>query len=52
MTTQDDQPLLFAEMQTFPPVTLGYLQVYSMAHGKLQGTIEPNLAIAEHIYGM
>jgi methylamine dehydrogenase heavy chain len=52
MITQDDQPLLFAEMQTFPPVTLGYLQVYSVPRNKLLGTVEPNLAIEEHLYGM
>jgi len=52
MTTQDDKPLLFAQMQSAPPLTLGYVQVYSASSGKLLGTVEPNLAIFEHIYGM
>ncbi len=52
MTTQDDHPLLFTEMQTLPPLSLGYVQVYSASNGKLLGTVEPNLAVAEHIYGM
>ena len=52
MATQDDKPLLFAQMQSVPPLTLGYVQVYSVSSGKLLGTVEPNLAIFEHIYGM
>jgi len=52
MTTQDDKPLLFAQMQSAPPLTFGYVQVYSVSSGKLLGTVEPNLAIFEHIYGM
>ncbi len=52
MTTQDAKPLLFAQMQTVPPISLGYVQVYSASSGKLLGTVEPNLAIFEHIYGM
>jgi methylamine dehydrogenase heavy chain len=52
MTTQDDKPLLFAQMETTPPLTLGYLQVYTASDGKLLGTIENNLALFEHIYGM
>jgi methylamine dehydrogenase heavy chain len=52
MITQDANPLMFTEVGTLPPVTLGYLQVYSASSGKLLGTIEPNLAISEHIYGM
>jgi methylamine dehydrogenase heavy chain len=52
MATQDAKPLLFAEMETAPPATLGYVQVYSIASGKLLGTIEPNFALFPHIYGM
>jgi methylamine dehydrogenase heavy chain len=52
MATQDSKPLLFAEMQSVPPLTLGYVQVYAAGSGRLMGTVEPEIAIFEHIYGM
>ena len=35
-----------------PPLTLGYVQVYAAGSGRLMGTVEPEIAIFEHIYGM
>ncbi len=52
MTTQDDNPLLVGVMQVIPPATLGYVDFYSLASGKLTGSINDFATLFEHIYGI
>jgi len=52
MTTQDDNPLLVGVMQVIPPATLGYVDFYSLASGKLTGSVNDFASLFEHIYGI
>ena len=50
--TADANPLLVSVMQVIPPATLGYVQFYSLASGKLLGTVDNFPVLFEHIYEM
>jgi methylamine dehydrogenase heavy chain len=52
MLTGDANPLLVAAMQTVPPATLGYLDFYSAADGKLLGHLGNFPVLATHLYAL
>jgi methylamine dehydrogenase heavy chain len=50
MLTPDANPLLVAAMQTVPPATLGYVDFYSAADGKLLRHLGNFPVLATHLY--
>jgi methylamine dehydrogenase heavy chain len=52
MLTRDSNPLLVAAMQTVPPATLGYVDFYSAADGKLLRQLGNFPVLATHLYAL